>query len=186
MIMSVKELADAQLVILLREGNLRAYEVIYQRYWYKLYLWASHQIGAQDAEELVQEVFLSLWNRRAEIEIKRLDLYLAVSIKNQVYSFFKSQLNYRKYQEYLVFKELEQAPDGNQILNFKELTLAIEEALNRLPEKSAEVFRRSRYENQPIKEIAKQLNLSEKAVEYHLTKSLKYLKNTLKPYQSEN
>lgn len=184
--MSVKEFADADLVVLLREGNLKAFEVIYQRYWYKLYLWASHQVGNQDAEELVQEVFLSLWHRRAEVEIKRIDLYLAVCIKNQVYSFFKSQLSFRKYQEYLVFKELEEAPDGNQILNFKELTRAIEEALGRLPEKSAEIFRRSRYENQPIKEIAKQLNLSEKAVEYHLTKSLKYLKNSLKLYQSEN
>lgn len=184
--MIIKELADKQLVEMLREGNLLAYEEIYQRYWYKLYAWASHQIGAQDAEELVQEVFLSLWNRRTEVHIKRLDLYLAVSIKNQVYSFFKSQLSYRKYQEYLVFKELDQAPDGNQILNFKELTHAIEKALSRLPEKSAEVFRRSRYENQPVKEIAKHLNLSEKAVEYHLSKSLKYLKDTLKSYQSEN
>ena len=135
---------------------------------------------------MVQELFLSLWTRRAEVVIKRLDLYLAVAIKNQVYTFFKSQLSYRKYQEYLLFKELEESPDGNQILNFKELTSAIEKALNRLPEKSAEVFRRSRYENQPVKEIAKHLNLSEKAVEYHLTKSLKFLKDTLKSYQSEN
>lgn len=184
--MGIKELSDEKLVVLLREGSILAYEEIYRRYWYKTYTWATHQIGAEDAEELVQELFLSLWNRRTEVVIKRLDLYLAVAIKNQVYKFFKSQLSYRKYQEYLLFKELDESPDGNQILNFKELTTAIEKALNRLPEKSAEVFRRSRYENQPIKEIAKELNLTEKAVEYHLTKSLKFLKSTLKSYQSEN
>lgn len=184
--MGIKELSDEKLVVLLREGNILAYEEIYRRYWYKTYTWATHQIGAEDAEELVQELFLSLWNRRTEVVIKRLDLYLAVAIKNQVYKFFKSQLSYRKYQEYLLFKELDESPDGNQILNFKELTTAIEKALNRLPEKSAEVFRRSRYDNQPVKEIAKQLNLTEKAVEYHLTKSLKFLKSTLKSYQSEN
>lgn len=184
--MGLRELTDEQLVVFLREGDTLAYEEIYRRYWYKIFTWASHQTGVQDAEELVQEVFLSLWNRRTEVVIKRLNIYLAVAIKNQVYNFFRSQLSYRKYQEFLLFKELEESPDGSQILNFKELTIAIEKALNRLPEKSAEVFRRSRYENQPVKEIAKHLNLSEKAVEYHLTKSLKYLKDTLKSYQSEN
>jgi RNA polymerase sigma-70 factor (ECF subfamily) len=86
----------------------------------------------------------------------------------------------------MIFQELDKSPDGGEILNFKELTDEIEKALNRLPEKSADVFRRSRFENQPVKEIAKQLNLSEKAVEYHLTKSLKYLKNTLKSYHTDN
>lgn len=184
--MAEKEFTDEQLVVFLRAGNRVAYEEIYRRYWDKLFEWASHQIGVEDAEEVLQEVFLSLWHRRTEVVIKRLDVYLAVAVKNLVFNFFKSQLTYRKYQEYLVFKELEQSPDGGQILNFKELTVAIEAALNRLPEKSAEVFRRSRFENQPVKEIAKHLSLSEKAVEYHLTKSIKYLKDTLKTYHAEN
>jgi RNA polymerase sigma-70 factor (family 1) len=184
--MAIKELSDEKLVALLHEGDIHAYEEIYHRYWHKIYTWATHQIGAEEAAELVQELFMSLWNRRTEVIIKQLNLYLAVAIKNQVYKFVKSQINYRKYQEYLLFKELEESPDGDQILNFKELTNAIEKALNKLPEKSAEVFRRSRYENQPVKEIAKHLNLSEKAVEYHLTKSLKFLKSTLKSYHSEN
>lgn len=184
--MEVKKFTDEQLVVFLREGNRMAYEEIYHRYWDKLFVWASHQIGAENAEEVVQEVFLSLWVRHAEVIIKRLEVYLAVAVKNLVYNFFKSQLTYRKYQEYMIFQELDKSPDGGEILNFKELTDEIEKALNRLPEKSADVFRRSRFENQPVKEIAKQLNLSEKAVEYHLTKSLKYLKNTLKSYHTDN
>ena len=71
--MGIKELTDEKLVVLLREGNILAYEEIYRRHWYKTYSWAKHQVGAEDAEELVQELFLSLWNRRNEVVIKRLD-----------------------------------------------------------------------------------------------------------------
>ena len=67
-----------------------------------------------------------------------------------------------------------------------ELSEAVEKVLSRLPEKSAEVFKRSRFENQSVREIAVSLNLSEKAVEYHITKSLKFLKENLKSYQSNN
>jgi RNA polymerase sigma-70 factor (ECF subfamily) len=55
--------------------------------------------------------------------------------------------------------------------------------MKKLPEKTCEVFRMSRFENQSVKEIAVQLNLSEKAVEYHITKSLKLLRENLKAYQ---
>jgi RNA polymerase sigma-70 factor (ECF subfamily) len=69
------------------------------------------------------------------------------------------------------------------VVHFSELSDAVEEAMKKLPEKTCEVFRMSRFENQSVKEIAVQLNLSEKAVEYHITKSLKLLRENLKAYQ---
>ena len=180
-------LGDEQLVLLLNEGQRSAFEVIYQRYWYKLYCIAHNQTGVhEEAEELVQDVFLSLWKRRAEVVIRHLDLYLTLAIKNQVYDYIKSQISYRKYQEYLIFQEICHQNGTDEIVNFLDLSNAIEKALSRLPEKSSEVFRRSRFENQSIKEIAQELNLSEKAVEYHITKSLKFLRENLKMFQSNN
>ncbi len=185
--MNQKMLGDEQLVLLLHEGKMSAFEEIYLRYWYKLYCIAYNQTGVQEeAKELVQEVFLSLWRRRADVEILNLDLYLTLAIKNQVYDYIKSQISYRKYQEYLIFQEIRQHNSTDEIVNFLELANAIEKALSRLPEKSAEVFRRSRFENQSVKEIARELNLSEKAVEYHITKSLKFLRNNLSMFQSQN
>lgn len=180
----MRENSDIQLVDLLHRGNTRAFEEIYRRYWFKLYSIALHHLGVkEECEELVQEVFLSIWNRREAVEIKRLDVYLTVSIKNQIYDFIKSRISYRKYQEYVILQEVVQS---NNPLHYTELSEAVEAALAKLPEKSAEVFRRSRFHNQSIKQIAEELNLSDKSVEYHITKSLKFLKETLWMYNSKN
>ena len=185
--MIVKKLEDEQLVLLLQEGKIHAFEEIYRRYWCKLFGIAYHQTGVrEEAEELVQELFLSLWNRRSDVIIRHLDLYLTLAIKNKAYDFIKSQISFRKYQEYLIFQEINQYYGTDEIVNFSELSEAVEKALSCLPEKSAEVFRRSRFENQSVKEIALYLNLSEKAVEYHITKSLKFLKDKLQPFHSDN
>lgn len=185
--MSLKQLDDERLVVFLREGKMPAFEEIYQRYWYKLYSIAYHQTGIrEEAEELVQEVFLKLWSRREEVIIRHLGMYLTIAVKNQAYDYIKSQISYRKYQEYLIFQELHQHHSTDEIVNYTDLTEAVEKALNRLPEKSAEVFKRSRFENQSVREIAQGLNLSEKTVEYHITKSLRFLKDNLKAFHSDN
>ena len=166
---------------------MSAFEEIYRRYWYRLYSLAYQQTSIrEDAEELVQEVFLKLWSRRSEVVIRHLGLYLTVAVKNQGYDYIKSQISYRKYQEYLILQELHLHHSTDETVNYTDLTQAVEKALDRLPEKSAEVFRRSRFENQSVREIALGLSLSEKAVEYHITKSLRFLKDTLKDYHSDN
>lgn len=186
-LMPLKQLDDERLVLLLRENKRTAFEEIYRRYWYRLYSVAYQQTGVrEEAEELVQEVFLKLWSRRSEVLIRHLGMYLTIAVRNQVYDYIKSQISYRKYQEYLIFQELHQHHSTDEIVHFTDLTEAVEKALSRLPEKSAEVFRRSRFENQSVREIAQGLNLSEKAVEYHMTKSLRFLKDTLKEYHSDN
>tara|TARA_R110002124_G_scaffold20459_1_gene80099 strand:+ start:266 stop:823 length:558 start_codon:yes stop_codon:yes gene_type:complete len=185
--MNVKDLNDNALLELLVEGKKYAFEEIYRRYWKKLFVIAFNQTGIkEEAEELVQEVFLSLWNRRTVVSIRNLGMYLTISIKNQVYDFIKSQISYRKYQEYVFFHEIYQNRATEEVFNYVELTEAVERVLGLLPEKSADVFKRSRFENQSVREIANDLSLSEKAVEYHITKSLKFLKQNLLAFQSNN
>lgn len=183
----LKQLTDERLTALLQDGKIDAFEEIYRRYWRKMLGIAYHSTGIQqEAEEIVQEVFLALWNRRDLVNIRNLDLYLTIAIKNQVYDFFKSQFSFRKYQEYLVFNEIAQYYGTDEIVGFQELMAAVEKVLSRLPEKSAEIFKRSRFENQSVRDIAKGMNLSEKAVEYHITKSVKFLRENLRAYHSEN
>lgn len=171
---------EQDLLSMLYIGKKWAFEAIYKRYWLKLYSTAYKQIGNQeDAEEMVQDVFMSLWHRRGQVEIRNLGLYLTLSIKNRVYDFIKAQISYRKYQEYLIFQEINQNYSTEAIVNYEDLSAAVDLALSQLPEKSMVIFKKSRFENQSVKNIAEQLNLSEKAVEYHITKSLKHLRGKL-------
>lgn len=178
---------DLELVESIKNANERAFEEVYNRFWYKLFSVAYHQIGSrEEAEQLVQDVFEKLWKRREELQISNLSVYLVVSVKNLCINHIKSQLTFRKYQEYLIFQEISHHDPHDSIKNIDNLIDAIENALKTLPEKTVEVFKLSRFENQSHKEIAAKLNLTEKAIEYHITKSMKHLRENLKSYYFEN
>jgi len=180
-------MTDEKLVYFLQEGNQKAFEEIYNRYWYKLFCVAYHETGSrEDAEELLHDLFESLWNRRRQAVIQHLSAYLVVSIKHLITNYIKSKITHRRYQEYLILHELYQAESTDETVRFSDLSTAVEEVMKKLPEKTCEVFKLSRFESKPVKDIALQLNLSEKAVEYHITKSLKVLQEQLKVYHSDN
>lgn len=185
--MRLTKYSDEELVELLGEGNNQAFEEIYRRYWYRLFGVAYHETGTrEEAEELVHDLFEQLWNRRQQLTVRHLSTYLVVSMKNLVVNYIKSQITHRKYQEYLIFSELQQSTTTEDVVHFADLSKAVEEAMKKLPEKSVEIFKLSRFENQSVREIAQHMNLSEKAVEYHITKSLKLLKEQLKTFHSDN
>ena len=179
-------LTDQQLVDLLQAGSEKAFAEIYNRYWFKLYSIAYHQTGAkEEAEELVHDVFESLWNRREQAEIKHLSAYLVVSVKNLTVNYIKSQITQRKYQEYLILNEI-QSNITDEVVHFDDLAKAVDAAMKKLPERTSEVFKMSRFENRSVKDIALKMNISEKGVEYHITQSLKVLKEQLKAYHTDN
>ena len=178
--MDYQALENEQLVERLQSGDVKAFSEIYNRYWLKLYTLAYSQIGTkEEAEDLIHNLFESLWKKRNEATIRNLTTYLVVSVKYLSNAYIKSQINLRKYQEYLIFQEIQRSISPEEIINFSDLQKAVEEAMKKLPEKTMEVFKMSRFEEKSVREIADRLNLSEKAVEYHITKSLKILKEQL-------
>lgn len=182
-----KRFTDEQLVESLQSGDEKAFEEIYHRYWYRLFGIAYQETGTkEEAEELVHDVFENLWYKREESLIKHLRAYLVVSMKHRVTNYIKSCITQRKYQEYLIFHEIQQSYGTDEIVQFSDLSRAVDDVMKKLPEKTSEIFRLSRFENQSIKDIAQKLSLSEKGVEYHITQSLKVLKDHLKVYHSDN
>ncbi|WP_138476406.1 RNA polymerase sigma factor [Dyadobacter bucti] len=182
-----KFLTDEQLVIRLHESNKQAFEEIYDRYWYKLFCICYHQLGSkEESEELVHDIFESLWYKRNETAIRNLSTYLVISIKYRIANFIKSQITWRKYREYMILNKIHETYSTEEIVRFSDLSKAVDEVMSRLPEKTSRVFQLSRFENQSVKDIAEELHISEKAVEYHITKSLKALKEGLWMYQSNN
>ncbi len=179
--------SDEELLSSLIEGNQKAFEAIYSRYWYRLFGVAFHEIGTkEEAEEILHDVFESLWCRREEASIRNLSAYLVVAVKHRITNYIKSCITQRKYQEYLILNEIQQSYATDEIVHFSDLSKAVDEVMKKLPERTSEVFRMSRFENLPVKEIASKLNISEKGVEYHITQSLKLLREQLRVYQSYN
>lgn len=170
---------DNELVQLLRDGNENAFTEIYNRYWEILFSIAyKFSRDKELASGIVQDVFLGLWNRRSEKIIDHLSAYLATAVKFEV---FKQITRAKRRKELLL-----QGPapvvalDGDETINAVFLKEFISGEVEKLPEKCRLVFRYSRELGMTIPDIAEKLQVSNKAVEGHLTKALKILRRSLR------
>lgn len=180
--MDYVHLSNEQLLALLKRDDPKAFQTIYQLYWKDCYRIARNKLQSKIlAEEVTQNVFVSLWERRGQLEIKNLRAYLFTSIKYQVINFIEAKLITEKHLPSLPKAELYENSIEYQVYK-EELMLTLEKALQQLPPKTEQIFRMSRFEYLSGKEIAQQMKLSEKSVEYHISKALRFLRLELKDY----
>lgn len=185
--MPEQELTDEELLLLLKGNNSSAFETIYRRYWRQLYVFVYQQIGSkEDTKEIIQELMLSLWQNRQVSTIQNLRAFLFIAARNQANRYFRKEINLRKYREHQLMQEVFESMDTDEIFNERQLSVAIEKALQRLPEKTATIFRMSKLDNLPVKKIATEMGLSDRAVEYHLTKSMRVVRKHLERFMSDN
>lgn len=173
--------SDVELLALLKEGSEAAFTEIYTRYWDKIYAVACHRLkDVTEAEEVVQDVFFSLWKRRESLEIKNtLNTYLAIAAKYQVIN--RQTRKYHKTVEMnTAVPEDDFGVDSTQLwFSERELKQQLNDAIDKLPEKCRVVFRMSREEDKTNAEIAKELGVTEKNVEAHITRALGNLRKTM-------
>lgn len=173
---------DQQLLGQLRTGNKEVFKFIFETYYSPLTEFASQYISDADAEELVQDFMLFIWENREYIAIESsLKSYLFVSIKNRCLNAIrKHQYNQRIHS--LLYEKLKdqfEDPD-NYFLN--DLAENIQKAIQKLPETYRETFILSRFGELTNSKIAGQLGVSVKTVEYRISQSLKILRIKLKDY----
>jgi RNA polymerase sigma-70 factor (ECF subfamily) len=175
--------AEQQLLTDFRAGDREAFKTIYEWYWHPMFGVAFRKLKKKAAaEELVQDIFVKLWKNRATVQISRLNCYLFSAVRYAVIDHIRSLAVQEEYLEYYrAFLSLEDSGTEDAIA-LNELYARVYNGLDELPEKSREVFRLNRLENWPVPKIASHLHLSDKAVEYHLTKSLKFLRLYLKEH----
>jgi len=180
--MSYNLLTDEMLVKLLRASDEDAFRVIYERYWKTIYLHAlKKNLSAPVAEELTQSLFVDIWEKRANSNIENLSFYLGKAIKYKAINFIESRYAKQKNIDEISIDLISDNSTEDNIL-LHDLNIAINKALQLLPSKTSEIFKLSRFERFSVREIAGKMNLSEKAVEYHITQSLKLLRIQLKEY----
>jgi RNA polymerase sigma-70 factor (family 1) len=181
--MDLRGLTDEMLLRLLKADDDMAFKEIYSRYWKPVFEAAYHRLTNREiAKELVQTVFLRIWEKRQIIQITHLAAYLQTAIKNSIINYLESTLVHKKYLQHVIDTTSNTCVGTESTIHYNELSQALEKAMHMLPEKTRHVFRLSRFDHLSIREIAASMNISEKAVEYHITQSLKTLRYYLKDY----
>ena len=176
----------------IKDGNHADFEKLYKAFFEPLFHFAKDYVISKDvARNIVQDSFLLLWEKRIFIDPgQSLKSFLYTITKNKCLNYLsrektKLKVNTKIQQSYfdeikLNYQALQQLP--LEKLSFDELQELIAKATEKLPPKTKLVFEMSRYEGFKNVEISEKLNISPKTVEWHITQSLKVLREQLKKY----
>ncbi len=172
-------ISDVELGERLKTGDESALEIIYERYWEKLFICSFNILKDRQAcEDILQEIFIRIWNNRNKIEFSvSLKAYLFAATRYEVYRHIRHGSVTEE-----IFTQLHDrlhTPSFHGHIEHKELIRQIDFIIDSLPPKCKEVYKLSREEQLSHKEIASRLNISTKTVENQLTKALRHLRTSL-------
>lgn len=172
--------SNTELVKLLKKGDMAAFDAIYNKYCHKLHGFVLRYLKQEeDSEEIVQEVFIKIWEARSKIDVySSFESFLFTIAYNTSINLLRKRVIESKSREYL--KSLQQIDNAVNVideLHFKELNLKVQSLLKQLTPRQKEIYFLSREEGLTHKEIGQKLNISENTVKNHLVATLKYLKS---------
>ena len=180
--LNVKGIDDNNLITLLQQGDRNAYKQLFIKYYSPLCEYASQYISDDDSEELVQELMLFLWETRENLVIETsLKSYLFISTKHRCLNAIRKNQYHERIHNQIYEKIKDQFEDPDYYF-VNELTENIQKAIENLPETYRETFAMSRFGEKTNVQIAEELGISVKTVEYRISQALKILRFKLKDY----
>lgn len=177
----IKPIADKLILEQLRNSNQGVFEMVFKYYYSGLVVFADQVIhDTAVSEDIVQSVFMKLWESRQSLEIRSFRSYLIQSVKNRSIDHLRGLEVKNKYSSF----KAESVQDEMQedLWTKVELNEILQQAIDKLPPRCREIFLMSRTENLKIAEIAEKLNLSGRTVETQISKALKLLRIELAEY----
>lgn len=179
---SINKLTDKQLYTSMQQGDKEAFDALFIRYYATLCAYARSFVSLEDAEEAVQDTMLWMWENRRTNEIQSsLQHYLFRAVKNKCFTLINR--NCLRYQiENILTVEMQEVFEDPDFYILEELTQKIEQAIRNLPESYRIAFEMNRFQNKTYQEIATELNVSPKTVDYRIQQALKQLRIELKDY----
>lgn len=179
MINTEKNFADR-----LRNDDKKVIDEIFALYHIKIFRFSvSYLKNDDDAYDIVQEVFIKIWEARLSLKSDtNFDAFIFTIAKNAIMSLFRKRLSEQKYLDYLSESAVSNAHDTEEQTDYVFLRQKYEQLVETLPVKRKEIFMLSREKGLSNKEIALRQGISEKTVEDHITKALAYLKKQLSSY----
>ena len=172
---------DIELVIKLQKGDVEAFDLVYAKYAGKLYGFAFKYLkSAAETEELVQSVFLKVWeNRKTLRKESSFKSYLFTIAYNEICNSFKRRTHLQKF----IGEQLVQNPptssETEELINYNSILGQLDQIVAKLPERQRTIFLKSRQEGKTNKEIAGEMELSSGTVDNYMSKSLKFIRSNL-------
>jgi len=174
-------ISETDLVLALKDGNLQAFSELFDQYGKRLYHFSIRYLkSVEDAEEIVQDVFLKIWINRAELSAqKSFESYLFTITKNGILNTIRKSKSEQVYQNYVKLH-----PQKNVLLDdeldFNELEIAYKKVVDKLSPRRREIFILSRDQSLSNAEIAVKMNISLKTVENQMTSALSEIRRNLR------
>ncbi|GGJ93168.1 RNA polymerase sigma-70 factor [Parabacteroides faecis] len=167
----------------LRQDSKEAFSLLFQTYYTDLVLFCGNFVKDKDScEDIVQSIFLKLWNDRKNIQIEiSLKSYLLKAVRNSCLDEFRHIEIVRQYETEYGSSVLDNYDTENYIL-YSDLYAHLSRALEKIPDLYKEAFVLNRFEGLKYREIAEKLNVSERTVEVRVSKTLDLLRKQLKDF----
>ena len=167
---------DQLLFALIKKGDENAFEQMFRQYYVHLTALANKFLHDIDlSESIVQNVFVKLWEKRNQYDIKSLKSYLMIAVRNSCHNEIKRAKQVQVYKNNIPSDEIIQAVNYSDFGAMER----INQTIDKLPEQRKKIFKLNRLEGLKYREIAERLNISPKTVEIQMGKALKFLRENL-------
>ena len=175
------EISEKTNLLALKNGDVEAFDKLFSDYGKRMYYFAYGYLKSkEEAEEVVQEVFLRIWRNRAQINPElSFKAYIFKIAWHYIIELFEQNTRYQAYRHKILEEAVEFTDETNERLNYQMLLEKVESLIQKLPKRQKEILLKRKKEGITVKEIASQLGISPKTVENHLTEAIKNIKSGL-------
>lgn len=168
------------------ENSRQAFQLLFEEFYSPLCFYACRYLkSSQECEDLIQDVFFDLWDKRHEIAINdSFRSYILACVRNRCLNVIRRKRIKLDFEESMMRDECSNHDDIEELYSVSELEHRIKRVLNALPDNQRTAFMMSRYQNKTYQQIAEEMNVSIKSIEVYIGKALRSMRNELKEYLS--
>jgi RNA polymerase sigma-70 factor (ECF subfamily) len=172
--------ATYDLVRKLKRGDISSFDTLYKHYYKKVYLFAEGILKShEDAENVVQEVFVKIWEKHKELdENQSFESFVFTISYNTSISLIRKKISEKRFLEEW-FRRIQNKMQVVNETDYDDLNYRVKDLIDLLPPRRRQVYLMSREEGLTYAEISKRLGISVNTVENHISASLKFLRQHL-------
>lgn len=172
---------DIELIKLLQLDSTEAFDLLYKKYSGKLYAFGLKYLkSVSEAEELVQLVFLKVWENRLKLK-KELSFksYLFTIAYNDICKFFRKRNYQKQFIENTILENKTQSISSENAFDLQSFLVRVEEIIETLPERQRIIIRKSKFNGMTTKEIAQELKLAPGTIDNYISEALKFIRSKI-------